>query len=353
MTRNLLPKLDLNITNRCNYRCVHCAFNSGLRPYHELSALQYQDILSETRRLGGQRIDLTGGEPTLRSDLEQILSIAKKLDFNVELVSNGSLLNEEKIAILKKLGLDAIALSLDGATFESHAWIRRISRMQYAGLLRAIRCCSEAGLKTKVNTLVTAQNLDEIPRIAEIAIRSGAAELGLYYFTPVGRGRFTQARCVEPRLWLRFIRERLSPFVSTIKLSIETPLLEKGLCAEPLGCIALSDSFHLQILPDGLVFPCAIMASYGRPIASLLKQNIRQIWRNEKLWGDYGRKIQNEVMRNHYGSCVSFRGFEIKDYRGNDFSFVCPLRKFSVEELTNGPGKCKGGKTAISPARRL
>ncbi|MCK5025696.1 MAG: radical SAM protein, partial [Nanoarchaeota archaeon] len=67
-----LPKLDLNITNRCNFRCVHCAFDSGIEHMSELSVKEIKKILTDTKELGGERIDLTGGEPTVREDLADI-----------------------------------------------------------------------------------------------------------------------------------------------------------------------------------------------------------------------------------------------------------------------------------------
>ena len=79
MIREKLPKLDLNITNKCNYRCTHCAFDSGCFEMPELSLQEEKKILVDTKELGGRRIDITGGEPTLRRDYKEIISAGKTL----------------------------------------------------------------------------------------------------------------------------------------------------------------------------------------------------------------------------------------------------------------------------------
>lgn len=57
----ILPKLDLNITNRCNFRCIHCAFDSGKKQIKEFSTQKIKQILKDTKKLGGKKIDITGG----------------------------------------------------------------------------------------------------------------------------------------------------------------------------------------------------------------------------------------------------------------------------------------------------
>ncbi|MBI5871581.1 radical SAM protein, partial [archaeon] len=123
-----IPKLDLNITNRCNFRCVHCAFDSGMRTMNEFSLNKIRQILIDTKKLGGERIDITGGEPTIRKNIFEIIKIAKSLGYKVELVTNGSLLNKKGLLRLKTIGLDSIAVSLDGSDYGKYSRIRKVSK---------------------------------------------------------------------------------------------------------------------------------------------------------------------------------------------------------------------------------
>ena len=330
----ILPKLDLNVTNRCNFRCTHCAFDSGLIKIPELSLKEIKKILKETEKLGGQRIDITGGEATLRKDIFKILKITKRLNYQAELVTNGSLITKEILEKLKKIGLDSIAISLDGSDYEKYKKIRKTNYRTYKKVLQTINNALEIGLKTKINTTVFESNYKDIPKITKWCIKSGINEHGLYYFTPVGRGNRSSEKAVEPLKWLKFIRKKMKPFrKEKIKISLELPLIEKKFWDKSLGCIANTSRSHLQILPDGNVYPCAILASYYRPISNLKNTSIKRIWKNKKLWAAYWKKIKR-IFKDQKGYCVNFKdAFNIKNYPSKKYGFVCQLRKFSLQEI--------------------
>ncbi len=116
----------------------------------------------------------------------------------------------------------------------------------------------------KINTVVFSCNLENIPDIADLALKLGADELGLYYFTPVGRGKRSNELSVEPLKWLDFIRANLKKYQNQeMKISLEYPFIETVNWNSGLGCIANNEKSHLQILPNGNVYPCAILASYN------------------------------------------------------------------------------------------
>ena len=328
-----LPKLDLNITNRCNFRCVHCAFDSGIAKMSELSLKKIGEILKDTKELGGERIDITGGEPTIREDLNKIIKLGKSLGYRIELVTNGSLLTRERLTEFKDTGLDGIAVSLDGSTYDIYSKIRKIDKEVYGRVLQTIEDSVKLGLYTKVNTVVFNSNLENLPAITEWCIEKGVDEHGIYYFTPVGRGRKADELAVEPLKWLRFIRKNLIKYGNKIKLSLEFPVIERDFSKTKLGCILEEDPYHLQILPDGNVYPCAILASYHRPLANLSEKSVKEIWGNQKLWEDYYQKISSDIFHKFCGFCVDFHGFSLERYKSDKYKFVCPLRKFLVSEL--------------------
>lgn len=328
-----LPKLDLNVTNRCNYRCVHCAFDSGVTEMSELSLDELGKILRDTKDLGGERIDITGGEPTIREDVEEIIRLGKGLDYKIELVTNGSLVTREQLSRYRDIGLDSIAISLDGSGYGLYRRIRRTSEKTYERVLKAIEKSVELGYYTKVNTVVFNSNLDDLPLITETCIEKGVDENGIYYFTPVGRGCGEDGLVVDPIKWLEFIRERLMKYDSGIRLSLEFPLIEKDFPKEGLGCILDEDPYHLQILPDGNVYPCAILASYGMPLANLHDKSIKNIWNNQELLDNYQKMVSSGVFRKYDGFCVDFDGFDLDEHISGEYKFVCPLRKFMVGEL--------------------
>ncbi|MFH1590154.1 MAG: radical SAM protein [archaeon] len=328
-----LPKLDLNITNRCNFRCVHCAFDSGIEKMDELSLDELETILRETKELGGEKIDITGGEPTVRKDLAEIIKLGKKYDFKIELVTNGSLITKNELLEYKNLGLDSTAISLDGSNYKVYNKIRKVSEESFNKTLQTIEDSVNIGLPTKINTVVFSSNLEDIPNITELAIKKGAQEHGLYYFTPIGRGNSADELSVEPIKWLNFIREKLVKYNEQIKLLVEVPLIEKDFSKKKLGCIMDDDPYHLQILPDGNVYPCAIMASYHKPIANLHEKSVKEIWNDKSLWDNCFKEVSSDVFNECSGYCTNFSSFNLKKYDTEKYKFVCPLRKFSVTEF--------------------
>jgi MoaA/NifB/PqqE/SkfB family radical SAM enzyme len=328
-----LPKLDLNITNRCNYRCVHCAFDSGQTHMNELSLEQIARILKETKELGGEKFDITGGEPLVRKDIGDIIRIGKGFGYKIELVTNGSLLTKKKLSSFKKLGLDSIAISLDGSDYKTYSMIRQVDKKTYEKVMKSIDDALSFRYVVKINTVVFQSNLDDIANITRFCIDKGVAEHGIYYFTPIGRGVYGGQKAVEPVAWLSFIRNKLVKLNDKIKISLEVPLIEKSKIRKEIRCIANAEKYHLQILPTGNTFPCAILASYNKPVANLASTRVGDVWGNEALWRDYWQDISC-LFSSMGGCCVNFKeAFNIKEYDLAKYDLVCPLRKFNIGDV--------------------
>ncbi|OGZ32441.1 MAG: hypothetical protein A2V69_02375 [Candidatus Portnoybacteria bacterium RBG_13_40_8] len=328
-----LPKLDFNVTNRCNFRCIHCCFRSGETLLDEFSIEKIKEVLRNFKELGGQRIDVTGGEPLMRKDIAEIIKIGKKIGLKIELVTNASLLTDRKLKLFKKLGLDAVAISLDGSSYKIYRKIRPVSRETYSKIVSNIKKCVKLGFYTKVNTVVFNSNLDDLVNINELCIKWEVNEHGFYYFTPVGRGTANLSEVVDPSKWLKIIRSDLYKRKDKIKLSIETPVLESNLTKNLNIFCYLKNPWHLQILPDGNVYPCAIMAFYNKPCGNLYSQTLKEIWYDKKLWDStYYRKNILPLLKK-FGSCVYFNKTFKQLIRNRKFKFICPMCKYKTEDL--------------------
>jgi AdoMet-dependent heme synthase len=329
-----LPKLDFNVTNECNFRCIHCCFQSGRAKLGQFSCAKIKKVLQLFKKLGGWRIDITGGEPETRPDLIKIISIAKELNLKTELVTNGSLLNQEKLRRYKDLGLEGIAISLDGSTPEKYQRIRQTPRETFCRVLHSIKESADSGFYTKVNTVVFANNIFDLTNISQLAVSLGAKEHGFYYFSPIGSGQTHAEETADPLAWLKVVREELPAFKNQIKISLETPIIEESKARESkLDASCFLDSpWHLQILPDGFVYPCAIMAAYQRPLANLYHSSLRQIWESKKLWNKNFYAKNARPLFKRFSSCVDYPAVH-QLVKTGEYRFVCLCRKFSLEEL--------------------
>jgi len=238
-----------------------------------------------------------------------------------------------------KIGLDEIAVSIDGADFLQHLRNRTgCTEKQYLRTLGNIRLAASLGIKTKINTVVFQWNLNDIHRITEQALVSGCREHGIYYFSHLGRGASIPETVADPFEWLRIIRGKLLQYGDEIKISAEVPLLETELVEKKglkVGCF-MEEPWHLQILPDGNVFPCAIMCAYvvnncgAKPLGNLDHQSLKEIW-----------KRQDEMQRYHaeevaplfakWGGCVDYSFLE--QVKSQEYRFVCLCKKFLPKEL--------------------
>ena len=323
-----IKKLDLNITNRCNYRCVHCCFDSGIKNMEELSYDEIERVLTDARELGVKRIDVTGGETLVRKDLEQILKKGKELGFRIELLTNGSLLTKEKLLRFKEIGLDALGISLDGSIHEIYKNIRGQTPKTFKRVVENIKLCKDLGFYTKVNTVVFESNINDIPSITQLCIDLEIDEHGIYYFTPIGRGKSNSNLVVHPLDWLELAKRELSQYKDKMKLSIELAYANSNNCNGAKTKCFIQDPHHLQILPNGNVYPCAIMAAYEKPLGNLRERSLKEIWHDGAGWDRYRKNIEH-VMARHNG-CVDYSAC-FPD--SQIYQFICPCRKFSIDEV--------------------
>src|SRR3990172_5345949 len=112
---DLLEELWIYVTNRCNLRCSHCLVRGGELVKDELSLDGLKVLLKDATRLGAKRMFFTGGEPFLREDLFELITYAtEELELELVILTNGILLDEERI---KRLGSNprlVVQVSLEG-----------------------------------------------------------------------------------------------------------------------------------------------------------------------------------------------------------------------------------------------
>jgi len=178
------------VTRNCNLSCIHCRASATKGPYlNELDTVASIALLDQISEVGKPVVILTGGEPLLRPDIFELARYGTQKGLRMVMAPNGTLITEKTAEEMAQAGVQRISVSLDGATRESHDRFRQVDGA-FDGAIRGIQRAKEAGVQFQVNTTITQQNLDEIPRIQELAAKLGAVAHHIFLLVPTGRGKY-------------------------------------------------------------------------------------------------------------------------------------------------------------------
>jgi GTP 3',8-cyclase len=154
-----LRDLRISVTDRCNFRCTYCmpreVFGHDYRFLDRKELLDFEEITLLARAavaLGVQKLRLTGGEPLIRRDLEQLIAMLSELDAELTLTTNASLL-PRKAQALKDAGLDRITVSLDAMDDQTFRAMNDVD-FPVERVLEGIEAARAVGLPVKVNCVV-------------------------------------------------------------------------------------------------------------------------------------------------------------------------------------------------------
>lgn len=180
--------LRISVTKRCNFGCIYC-HDEGLGPVNrpraahgeEMTPAEVERLVVVARELGLRSVKFTGGEPLVRSDLEEIIDRTVRHLEDVSLTTNGSML-EARAESLRDAGLKRVNVSVDTTDPEEFRSIRKGS---LAPVLRGIREALRVGLKPlKLNMVVFRRTLTNIPRMIDFVGSTDGLKLQLIQFMP-------------------------------------------------------------------------------------------------------------------------------------------------------------------------
>jgi heme b synthase len=194
---NTLRLVAWETTRNCNLSCVHCRAAATNGPYAgELDTDQGFKLLDEIAEVGKPIIILTGGEPLLRDDIFDLAKHGDRLGLRMVMAPNGTLITPEVAERMAASGIRRISASIDGATKAFHDKFRGVDGA-FDAALRGIEYVKAAGIEFQINTTITKTNLDQIPKILELAERLGAAAHHIFLLVPTGRGKYIVDQAID------------------------------------------------------------------------------------------------------------------------------------------------------------
>ncbi len=184
------------MTRACALACVHCRAEALPRRHpDELTTEEGRRLIDRVATFGPPppRLVLTGGDPLWRPDVVDLVARAARRGLTVSLTPSGTAAaTEERLRALRDAGLARLAVSLDGATAETHDAFRRVAG-SHRRTLRILERAGRLGLPLQVNTTVCRSTAAELPALADRLPAFGVVLWALFFLIPVGRAQADQA----------------------------------------------------------------------------------------------------------------------------------------------------------------
>ena len=214
--------LRISLTQRCNLQCVFCHMEGQPAATHEISAADIEAVVRAAAEIGIDRVKLTGGEPTLRSDLVEIVRRISPLVDEVSMTTNGLLL-DRLAAPLHAAGLSRVNVSLPSLDPEVYRSLTGVDGL--ASTVRGIRAAVAAGLHPiKLNVVAldgATDSPESVERLVSFAQEVGAWVQVIEFENVSGR--------VDPRVYRRLHSElgRLSEAAAAKAFATSTNRLHR------------------------------------------------------------------------------------------------------------------------------
>jgi len=282
-------RLDLALTYRCNNDCAHC-YNVE-HPSHsplplgeaqagksELSTADWKRVLDKAWQMGVPHIIFTGGEPTLREDLPELVAHAEQNGQITGLNTNARRLSDAHyVEKLVAAGLDHVQITLESSEMEIHDQMVR-SQGAFTQTVKGLKNALASPLYVMTNTTMLRTNVHTIPVTLDFLAELGVPTIGLNALIYSGRGAVVGTGLSESELTpvLELARQktemrgqRLIWYTPTQYCAFDPMTLDLGV----KGCTAAL--YNMCVEPDGNVLPCQ---SYYQPLGNLLADPWDSIW---------------------------------------------------------------------------
>jgi pyrroloquinoline quinone biosynthesis protein E len=272
--------LVAELTYRCPLACAYCSNPLELGDAStELDTATWGRVFREAAELGVLQVNLTGGEPLARSDLEALVANARASELYVNLITSGIPADAARLERLAAAGLDSLQLSVQDTDAGGAAWIA--GRDANESKLRTAAAARALGLPLTLNVVLHRGNIARTSEFVALAEELGATRLELANTQYLGWALENRAALLPSRAALEQARRVAREATERLRGRIEVLFVLPDYYAElPRACMDGWARRYLVVTPSGLALPCHQATS----IATLDWQNVREhaltaIWR--------------------------------------------------------------------------
>ncbi len=335
-----------DVTGLCNLRCKHCYSNAGRPAPGELDTERALEVIERLSGWNVPGLAFSGGEPLMRDDFFELAEASADEGMFTALATNGTLIDRDTAERLEAAGVEYVEISLDGADPETHDRFRGV-KGAWERAVEGIRHCVETDMMTVIAFTVHRNNVNEIPRLLDLAEDLGVDGVAVFNFIPTGQGRFRRELDLPPELREEVLRTLVreasdrdiliystAPQMARVSLEMneagDSEILYgthfayagKSRWIEPLleflgGCGA--GRFLMAIRPNGDVQPCVFLPV---KVGNILEDDPEDLWDHEVFWACRDR----DGLKDPCGEC--------------EFRYVCGgcrARAYAITGDVRGP----------------
>jgi pyrroloquinoline quinone biosynthesis protein E len=248
--------LIAELTYRCPLACAYCSNPLELgRHDAELGTDDWARVFREAAALGVLQVNLTGGEPLVRADLEALVAAARASDLYINLITSGIPADRERLGRLAAAGLDSLQLSIQDTDPHGATWIAgrddMDSKLATAAATRAL------GLPLTLNVVLHRWNIGRVAEFVALAERLGAARLELANTQYLGWALANRDRLLPSRTAVEKARQLALEARDRLRGKMEVLFVRPDYHADrPRACMDGWARRYLVVTPDGVALPC-------------------------------------------------------------------------------------------------
>ena len=276
------------LSHRCPLQCPYCSNPLKLeKASNELETEDWIRVIEQAADMGILHIHFSGGEPTVRKDLEELVEKAAQAGLYSNLITSAVLLERDRLEKLRDLGLDHVQISFQGTT--PNIADRVAGFKGHEKKLIVAQWVRELEMPLTVNAVMHRQNLHQLPEMIEMAVNLNAerlevAQVQYYGWALKNRAAFlpTREQLDEATAEVEAARVRLQGI-----LAIDY-VVPDYYARRPKSCMGGWGRQFLNISPAGKVLPCHAAESIdGLRFDSIKDRALSWIWENSEAFNLY------------------------------------------------------------------
>ena len=291
MTEPVGPPLGIlaELTHRCPLQCGYCSNPVELlKADREMDTAAWTDVFEQAADLGILQVHLSGGEPCLRQDLEQIVACLSARGVYTNLITAAVTLSRPRLEALAGAGLEHVQVSFQGARPETtekigHYRNAHEKKRQAAGWVR------ELGLPLTINAPIHRLNIDEVPEFVALALELGAERLEIANVQYYGWAYLNRAALLPDydavMRQVDYVEQVKSELTGILNIDFVTP---DYYADYPKPCMGGWGKDAFAITPDGKVLPChAAQTIASLDFERVTDRPLKEIWESSDAFNRF------------------------------------------------------------------